>query len=163
MHIQYFWQRNYHVYCHIPGHIWCIYHIYRVGQNRIYTPYMTVYLVISLPKIPYVHRVYIVLANPTHNTTHTHVHAQIHMLNYIYMRVHDIFICTYAHTLMHTHTHTRTRTQITTIITPTKTCTHRINIRLHVRVHKRDCCGELPYNINSSRKYKRAIHSSVTI
>ena len=25
-------------------------HMYRVGQNRIYTPYMTVYLVISLPK-----------------------------------------------------------------------------------------------------------------
>jgi hypothetical protein len=31
----------------------------RVGQNRIYTPYMTVYLVTSLPKIPYVHRIYI--------------------------------------------------------------------------------------------------------
>ena len=28
-------------------------HIIRVGQNRIYTPYMTVYMVISLPKIPY--------------------------------------------------------------------------------------------------------------
>jgi len=38
----------------------------RVGQNRIYTPYMTVYLVISLPKIPYVNRVYMVLANPTY-------------------------------------------------------------------------------------------------
>ena len=25
----------------------------RVGQNHIYTPYMTVYLVISLPKSPY--------------------------------------------------------------------------------------------------------------
>jgi len=41
-------------------------HITRVGQNRIYTPYMTVYLVISLPKIPYIHRIYMVLANPTH-------------------------------------------------------------------------------------------------
>jgi len=41
-------------------------HISRVGQNRIYTPYMTVYLVISLPKIPYVNRIYMVLANPTH-------------------------------------------------------------------------------------------------
>ena len=29
----------------------------------IYTPYMTVYLVISLPKIPYVNRIYMVLAN----------------------------------------------------------------------------------------------------
>ena len=36
----------------------------RVGQNRIYTPYMTVYLVISLPKVPYIHRIYMVLANP---------------------------------------------------------------------------------------------------
>ena len=34
-------------------------HIFRVGQKRIYTPYMTVFLVISLPKIPYIHRIYI--------------------------------------------------------------------------------------------------------
>jgi len=33
-------------------------YMYRVSQNRIYTPYMTVYMVISLPKIPYIHRVY---------------------------------------------------------------------------------------------------------
>ena len=39
----------------------------RVGQNRIYTPYTTVYLVISLPKIPYVHRIYMVLANPIYD------------------------------------------------------------------------------------------------
>ena len=32
----------------------------------IYTPYMTVYLVNSVPKIPYVHRICMVLANPTH-------------------------------------------------------------------------------------------------
>ena len=38
----------------------------RVGQNRIYTPYMTVYFVISLPKVPYVHRIYMVLANPSY-------------------------------------------------------------------------------------------------
>ena len=31
----------------------------KVGQNCIYTPYMTVYLVITLPKIPYIHRIYI--------------------------------------------------------------------------------------------------------
>ena len=40
----------------------------RVGQNRIYAPYMTVYLVISLPKIPFIHRIYMVLANPTYAT-----------------------------------------------------------------------------------------------
>jgi uncharacterized membrane protein YccC len=28
----------------------------RVGQNRIYTPYMTVYMVIILPNISYTHR-----------------------------------------------------------------------------------------------------------
>jgi len=31
---------------------------YRVGQNRTSTPYMTVYLVISLPKIPYIDTIY---------------------------------------------------------------------------------------------------------
>jgi hypothetical protein len=40
--------------------------ICRGGQNRIYIPYMTVYLVICLPKIPYIHRIYMVLANPRH-------------------------------------------------------------------------------------------------
>jgi len=34
-------------------------YMYRVGQNHIYTSYMTVYLVIFLPKIPYIHRIYI--------------------------------------------------------------------------------------------------------
>ena len=38
----------------------------RVGQNRINAPYMTVYVVISLPQIPYIHRIYMVLANPKH-------------------------------------------------------------------------------------------------
>jgi hypothetical protein len=37
----------------------------RVGQNRTYTPYMTVSLVIPLPKIPYIHHIYMALANPT--------------------------------------------------------------------------------------------------
>jgi len=43
----------------------------KVGQNRIYKPYMTVYLVIFLPKIPYIHRIYMVLANPTNVTLNT--------------------------------------------------------------------------------------------
>ena len=38
----------------------------RVGQNRVYTPCMTVYLVILLPNILYIHRMYLVLANPRH-------------------------------------------------------------------------------------------------
>ena len=40
--------------------------ISRVGQNRIIYTEMTVYLVISLPKIPYIHRIYMVLANPSY-------------------------------------------------------------------------------------------------
>jgi len=40
-------------------------HKSRVGQNRIYTPYITVYLMERLLKIPYIHRIYMVLANPT--------------------------------------------------------------------------------------------------
>ena len=38
--------------------------VFRVGQNRIYTRYMTVYLVISLPKTPFIHT-YMALASPT--------------------------------------------------------------------------------------------------
>ena len=39
--------------------------MFRVGQDRLFTTYMTVYLVIPLPKIPYLHHLNLVLANPT--------------------------------------------------------------------------------------------------
>jgi hypothetical protein len=46
----------------------------RIGQNRIYTPYMGICGLISLLKIPYIHRIYtvytyvcMVLANLTHD------------------------------------------------------------------------------------------------
>jgi hypothetical protein len=39
-------------------------YINRVGQNRIYTLYITVYLTKSLLKIPCIHRIYMVLVNP---------------------------------------------------------------------------------------------------
>jgi hypothetical protein len=38
----------------------------RVGQNRIYAPHMIVRLVITLPKMLYIHRMYMVLGNPRH-------------------------------------------------------------------------------------------------
>jgi hypothetical protein len=41
--------------------------IIRVGQNRIYTPYMTVHLVISLSKVPCIHHIFMVLDNPRNN------------------------------------------------------------------------------------------------
>jgi len=40
--------------------------ISRVGQNRIHTPYMTVYLVISMPEILCIHRTRVVLASDSH-------------------------------------------------------------------------------------------------
>jgi len=42
-------------------HIYALTHISRVSQYRIYTPYMTVYLVNFLPKILYTHHIYTVL------------------------------------------------------------------------------------------------------
>ena len=41
----------------VPQAVWSFTH--RVGQNPIYTPYMTACMVISLPKIPYAHRIYL--------------------------------------------------------------------------------------------------------
>jgi hypothetical protein len=61
VYILYFWQGEYQTY----GRIRCI---IRVGHNRIYAPYMTVYIVTFLPNIPYIHRIYMVLANPMYNT-----------------------------------------------------------------------------------------------
>ena len=49
-------------------------HIHRVGQNRIYTPYMTVYLMISLPKVPYIHRIYM---GPTPGLIHNTVQERV--------------------------------------------------------------------------------------
>jgi hypothetical protein len=33
-------------------------HVFRVGQNRIYALFMTVYMGVSLPNMPYIHRIY---------------------------------------------------------------------------------------------------------
>ena len=39
--------------------IWQGNHLARVGQNHMYAPYITVYLLSSLPKLPYIHHTYI--------------------------------------------------------------------------------------------------------
>ena len=45
--------------------LWVCLHVFcRVGQNHICTPCMTVHLVIFLPKLPYMHRIFMVLVNP---------------------------------------------------------------------------------------------------
>jgi len=41
----------------------------RVGKSRIYTPYMAVYLVNSMQDIPIIHRIYMVLVNPTYEVS----------------------------------------------------------------------------------------------
>ena len=45
-----------------------IWQVRKFGQDRMFTLYMTIYLVNSLPKIPYIHRIhiliYVALANP---------------------------------------------------------------------------------------------------
>jgi hypothetical protein len=47
-------------------------HVCRVGQNRINAePYVTIYLVIPLPKVQYVHRTYSGAGQPTHMPTTT--------------------------------------------------------------------------------------------
>ena len=77
----------------------------RVGQNRIYAPYMTAYLVISLPKTPYiVYTPYIYGSGqpyicpscyPLHTTTQIYVHT-VRLTQYMYN------YCVYIHCVVHT-------------------------------------------------------------
>jgi len=53
---------------------WCVY-IYGAGQFRKYTPYMTPYWVIPVPKLPQMHRKY--LANPTFVCVYMCVYAHV--------------------------------------------------------------------------------------
>jgi len=64
------------------GHVWCNYeqvsptpHIYRIGQNRICTPYMTVYMLVPLLKIPYIHRIHTVYTVPAEIPYIHHAHC----------------------------------------------------------------------------------------
>jgi len=71
VNVRHFWQRNHRAYGHVrykytvlanPTHssvCCCLYPASRVGQNHMCTPYMTVCLVISLPKTPYIYRIYV--------------------------------------------------------------------------------------------------------
>ena len=68
--------------------------ISRIGQNRIYSPYMTVYFVISLPKSSYIHRIYRVLANPMHKS------ATLSTFVYAFLTPSDIYQASIQHPLM---------------------------------------------------------------
>ena len=67
-------KRRTHTYTEIPCTVSGRPYLYVLGwpKHTMDTPYMTVYLVISLSKIPYIHRIYMVLANPTYKW---HVYA----------------------------------------------------------------------------------------
>ena len=84
----------------------------RVGQNRIYTPYLTVYLVISLPKIPYVHRIYMVLANPINEQCDECVCMLMGTMCSVLCAHRSQTRCKHAHVVTyvraHTHIHTHT-------------------------------------------------------
>ena len=66
------------------------------GQNRIYAPYMTVYLVISLPRIPCMHHIHVVMANPTYCSLTNSIAFSTHIAHPVtdiwptqsYLRVH---------------------------------------------------------------------------
>ena len=52
-------------------------HMHRVGQNRIYTPHVTVYLVFFLPELPYIHRIYMYGFGPPYTFLNHHQHVCI--------------------------------------------------------------------------------------
>jgi hypothetical protein len=110
----YVWQLVHHSACPLHVYVECvtcavICHMCRVGQNCIYTPYMTVCLVISLSKIPYIHRIYVWLW-PT-------LHVCSNWCGSLPMAF-CVTECAFAwgylaapeHTQAHTHTHTHTHT-----------------------------------------------------
>ena len=79
-------------------------HMYRVGQDRIYTPY--------------IHRIYMVLANPTHVYMHTHTFTHSHLHHPLSHK----HMSTCAHTLTsstltQTHEHMRIHTHSLTLST----------------------------------------------
>jgi acetyl-CoA carboxylase beta subunit len=125
--------------------------IIRVGQNRIYTPHMHVYLAIPLPKLPCIHRIYMVLANPKHYTCITSrfrdrimtgQRVKCSHLCHTLMYHHRLSVlqCVFAcpacthHSPLHTHTHTHTHTQTHTH-SPQHTHTHT-DTHTHTHTHK---------------------------
>jgi len=85
----------------------------RVGQNHVYTLYMTIYLVMSLPKVPYTHRTYMVLANPKYGACGYKIRVPHEYQTgrgmtcigrLVMSKVGHLAVYTHTHT--HTHSHT---------------------------------------------------------
>jgi hypothetical protein len=77
----------------------------RVGHNCIHTPYMTVCIVISLPKTPCIHREYMGLANPRFVSANSEANVTCKTAGCKNTEV-STLTCT------RTHTHTRADTNI---------------------------------------------------
>ena len=84
---------------------------HRVGQNRINTPYMTVYLMKSLQTyIDY--NDYCQPCAHTLTKTHTYMHART--CTRMHIHILRTNICTYTHARTHIHAQTHTRTRMHT-------------------------------------------------
>jgi len=92
----------------------------RVGQNRRYTSYMPL---ISLPKIPNIHCIYMVLANPMKGVPRltfilpSHLRlglspSPLHATQPVHALSRDSHTHTHKHTYMHTHTHVKAKTAL---------------------------------------------------
>ena len=51
--------------------------VYIESARTIYTPYITVYLMVFLPKLPYIYRIYMVLANSMYIWLWPIVHIEV--------------------------------------------------------------------------------------
>ena len=108
---------------------------------------MSVYLVISLPKIPYIHRIYMVLANPINNTYGVYAlflagkspHITYTVIHIAYIRfwptLDTALTTTHTHT-HHTHPHTHTHTHTHT---PFLLCSRSAKKRAQARPHLLNC------------------------
>ena len=133
-----------------------IQNIPKVSHNRvyIYTPHTTVYLMVSLPKVPSIHRVYrflVNLANFTLAHTQSHTHADTCLHKYKpHTRLHSHtaythYIHTHArtHALAVTHTHIYSHTHTSTLTL--RTHTTYTDARTHAAPdlpHPRRCCPQ---------------------
>ena len=118
-------------------------HMSRVGQNRVCTPYMTVCMAISLPKIPYIHRIYECMYGcgqlyvwgvwPSGNKNQLNENMQSYTLTQA-----QAYRCAHRHVhsdtncKMHTHIHTHTNPYAHKCLSSNTNC----HMHTHIHTHK---------------------------
>ena len=107
----------------------------RVGQDRIYTPYMTISTVISLPRIPNIHRKLMILINPRNGWTDRSIEL-VSLVDFIKP-------CSYwykMHVHVDAHTHTHTHSQLWGAVEDARTHTHaRAYTHAHTHILTQGC------------------------